>query len=259
MVLNISKKRVSTILRSFGREVEPRFAANVIVITPYSRGLLPLGIEQTARTAGAFAGAVRAKRDTLQTLYYSAKNSWTEARSLRARYDALPPFDPYEHALNGSTDVGHSTLLDAAIAAEVTAQDSAAAFIMICDYSLQRINAEGLTVDTRTIGGEAYNGVKLNRAIWALANQTRHLHKWQQNDWHQESYNVLVSLQLRPTYPDAARLFLEKLELSAYVDFEERLTATAEDLLQGTGLQLTRFGPGIVTMTIRADLGSAPP
>jgi hypothetical protein len=96
----------------------------------------------------------------------------------------------------------------------------------------------------------------LNRAIWALANQARHLHEWQQNDWDENSYKVLVALDLFPTYHDASRLFLEKLNLPSYVDFEERLTKTTLDVLKRTGLELTRTGPGIVTLTMK---GQPPP
>ena len=210
-------------------------------------------LETTARAAAHFAGTIRAKRETLQTLYYAAKNSWAEAQALKQRYAALPPLDFYTLRIGGDTDQGHSTLLDAQKAAEATAQDSAAAFIIICDYSLQRLRTEGETPDTRTLGADAYNGVKLNRAIWALANQARHLHEWQQNDWDEKSYEVLVTLDLFPTYHDAARLFLEKLNLQSYIDFEERLTKTALDVLKVTGLELTRTGPGIVTLTMKGE------
>jgi hypothetical protein len=213
-------------------------------------------LEEKARAAAHFAGTVRAKRETLQTLYYAAKNSWDEARAMRQRYAALPPLDPYKLPIDGQRDLGHSALLDGAIAAEATAQDSASAFMVICDYSLQRLGTEAAVVDTRTIGADAYNGVKLNQAIWALANQARHLHKWQQNNWHQEPYDVLVALELFPTYSDSARLFLEKLQLASYIDFEERLTATALDILKGTGFELTRMGPGIVTLTMMAQPSS---
>lgn len=210
-------------------------------------------LEETARAAAHFVGAIRAKRDTLQTLYYAAKNSWAEAQALRKRYAALPRVDPYTLQIDSKADTGHSMLLDGAIGAEATAQDSAAAFILICDYSLQRLSTEGSITDTRTIGAEAYNNVKLNRAIWALANQARHLHKWHQNNWHQEPYDVLMALDLYPTFSDAARRFLEKLDLASYVDFEERLMATAHDVLTPTGYEVTRSGPGIVTLTMKVQ------
>jgi len=211
-------------------------------------------LEQTARAAAHFAGTIRAKRETLQTLFYAAKNSWAEAQALKQRYDALPPLDPYTLGIGGGEDLGHSALLDVKIGAESNAQDSAAAFIIICDYSLQRLRTEGDTADTRTLGPDAYNGIKLNSAIWALANQARHLHAWQKNDWDAKPYEVLIALDLLPTYHDAARLFLEKLDLTAYVAFEEMLISTARDVLKAIGFELTRNGPGIVTLTMRGGL-----
>ena len=209
--------------------------------------------ETTTRAAAHFAGTIRAKRETLQTLYYAAKNSWAEAQALKRRFDALPPMDLYTLGLNSDADLEYSTLLDGQKGAEATAQDSAVAFIIICDYSLQRLRTEGKTADTRTLGADAYRGVKLNKAIWALANQARHLHDWQNNNWDEKSYEVLVALGLFPIYHDAARLFLENLNLPSYVDFEERMLDTARDVLRETGCDLTRTGPGIVRLTMKAQ------
>lgn len=202
------------------------------------------------QAAARFAGGIRAKRETLQTLFYAAKNGWAEAQALGLRYDALPPLDLYSIPNNGGGE--HATLLDGKLAAEATARDSAVAFVIICDYSLQRLRTEGKTADTRSLGPDAYNGVKLNRAVWALANQARHLHEWQQNQWDKKSYEVLVKLDLLPTEHDAARLFLEKLCLRSYIDFEERLMQTAADVLGGLG-SLIRNGPGIVTIAVRGS------
>lgn len=214
-----------------------------------------MGAIETAQAAAHFAGSIRAKRETLQTLFYAAKNSWAEARALQLRYDALPPLDLYSVPGNGGGE--HAAVLDGKLGAEATAQDSAVAFIIICDYSLQRLRSEGGAADTRTLGLDAYGGVKLNQAIWALGNQARHLHEWQQNRWDPKSYEVLVRLGLFPTYHDAARLFLEKLNLASYVDFEERLTHTAIDALKGSGFELTRNGPGIVTLTMVGSQASS--
>lgn len=212
-------------------------------------------LEQTTRAVANFAGTIRAKREVLQTLYYAAKNSWTEALALRQRLKAVPPLDLTKPRTPGDDDLGYTEFHDDAVAAEATAQDSAAAFMIICDYSLRRLRTEGDTVDTRTIGADAYNGVKLNKAIWALANQARHLDKWQQNDWHRESYEALVALDLFPTYDGAARLFLERLNLPSYLDFEERLTMTVHDVLKPAGLELTRTRPG----TVRISMKGLPP
>jgi hypothetical protein len=85
--------------------------------------------EETTRAAAHFAGAIRAKRDTLQTLYYAAKNSWSEALALKQRYNALPRLDLYAVPIGSDADIRYSSLLDGQRGAEATAQDSAAAFI----------------------------------------------------------------------------------------------------------------------------------
>jgi len=218
---------------------------------------LPVGWAKNHRNASRDR-ALRREKSTLSGFQRPRAAFFTGLLALSSRLKDLPPIDALAHPNNGDKFAKHAPLLDAATASEATAQDSAAAFIIICDYSLQRLAAEGMTADTRTIGPEAYNGVKLNQAIWALANQARHLHQWQQNNWDPESYAVLLALEVFPTYHDAARLFLEKLNLPAYVEFEDRLTSTARDVLAGTGFELTATGPGIVSISIVSRNADAP-
>jgi hypothetical protein len=144
-------------------------------------------------------------------------------------------------------------------AAQATAEDSAVALILIADYSIRRLGKEGdgEIPDTRTIGGDAYNGVKLNEAIWALANQARHLHEWEaKNAASPREHAVFLALNLPPLYHQAARMFLEQMSLPSYIDFEDRLAQTALDVLAASPFRLDAASAGMVTIRM---VGEPPP
>jgi hypothetical protein len=123
-----------------------------------------------------------------------------------------------------------------------SAQDSAIALMIIIDYSLQRFRQAANIEDLRIVGVEAYSGVKLNEAIWSLANQARHLQEWERRDEAkletQDEIKVLRRLGLDPRSHDAAREFLARLNAASYLDLEEKLISTAHEILRGTGYEL---------------------
>ncbi|HEV3155920.1 MAG TPA: hypothetical protein VGZ00_01095 [Candidatus Baltobacteraceae bacterium] len=56
------------------------------------------------------------------------------------------------------------------------------ALVFLVDLPLQRFTNEvGIGINELKEIGKVYNGVKFNSAIWALANQARHLKDWKAN------------------------------------------------------------------------------
>lgn len=81
--------------------------------------------------------------------------------------------------------------------------------------------------------------MKLNAAIWALANQSRHIHTWAQCDAaeleQKQEVQIFRRLQHDPLNLNAAREVLCALKVNSYVDLEALLLATADDAIAGTG------------------------
>jgi hypothetical protein len=128
------------------------------------------GIEQ-------FEAAFRARRNLLQTLFYSTRNSCSDAWAFHLRAEKSNA--PGGSAISGLlTSIVYS--FDKTVA-EQTAQDAAWALMLIVDYALQRLGDSIRPVDTRDLGPKLSTGVRLSEVIWALANQARHLHEWMQN------------------------------------------------------------------------------
>jgi hypothetical protein len=185
-----------------------------------------------------YALAIRSKRDLLQTLFYATRNSAADSWSFHRQIERYL-------SLHGDVAVGpwHSVaapreLVEGKRIAEATAQDSALALMLILDYSMQRFrtDAEGV-VDSRTIGPAIGNGVKLNAAIWALANQARHIHEWEECD-HDKleakgEVKVLRSLDHDPLNLNAAREVICGLKAASYIDFEEILLLATSSIPTG--------------------------
>lgn len=207
-----------------------------------------------AAAAARFALGIRSRRDILRTLYYATKNGADEAWAFHRKLQALAP----RAALN-SGPLGMSPLngfivsvgdvlprheaLNGQRAAEASAQDSACALMLILDYSIQRLRDEVAPLDTRDVGHEIQPGIKLNKAIWALANQARHAHKWltcaDAQLYAQEDVQTLVALRHDPRNLNAAReLLLVGMHLSAYLTLEDMLIETAREILAPTGWKL---------------------
>ena len=208
-----------------------------------------------AVSAAMFALAIRAKRDILQTLFYATRSNAADAWAFHKRLENL------EHKREGGGFVvspgnimPRHELVNAKTAAEATAQDSALALMLIVDYSLQRFH-DAAAVDTRTIGDELADGVKLNAVIWALANQARHLHEWQRCGTDKleanPSVKIIRALKHDPLNPNVAREVLCGLEIGSYVDFEEMLLTTAHEALKGSGSILALVTAG--TFILDAD------
>ena len=127
-------------------------------------------------------------------------------------------------------------------AAEATAQDGAFAFILVLDYAVRRLGRLLPGIDKRTVGTTVMNGVKLNNAIWALANQARHADEWMamksQDLQAQPSAAVIMTLGYDPQNLNAAREFVCALPIYTYLDLEEMLLISARELLNGTGWHL---------------------
>jgi hypothetical protein len=208
-----------------------------------------------AQVAAYYALAIRSKRDLLQTLFYATRNNAANAWTLHQ--GLLEVEQP--HPDGSVTIIGDITarqeLRDAKTTAEATAQDSAWALILILDYSLQRFASAAPETDSRAVGPEVGNGVKLNAAIWALANQARHLHDWEGRKPEllekQQDVAFIRQMGFDPLNPNAAREFLcvTLRAVSSYIAFEKMLMQTAYDVLNGTEWRL-----GVVTAgTLRLD------
>ncbi len=97
----------------------------------------------------------------------------------------------------------------------------------------------------------------MNEAVWALANQARHLHDWEaKNAASPREQGVFLSLNLPPLFHQAARMFLEKMSLPSYIDFEDRLAQMAFDVLAGSPYRLDTASAGMVTIMM---MGEPPP
>lgn len=117
--------------------------------------------------------------------------------------------------------------------AEQTAQDAAWALMLIVDYALQRL-ADGIKpIDTRVLGPTLSGDVRLSAAVWALANQARHLHDWMQTPnarlEKNPSVKIIRDLDHDPLNPNVAREVVAALPYEAYIDFEDAIFAIAED------------------------------
>ena len=124
-------------------------------------------------------------------------------------------------------------VLNAKNAAEATAEDSAITFVLMVDRALQRLRPGIGAVDTRDLGPEIVPGVRLNRVIWALANQARHLHEWVARadaQLHaQPDVQAIVALKQDPRNENAAREIIMGMNLNSYLALEEMLIQTARD------------------------------
>jgi hypothetical protein len=202
-----------------------------------------------AVAAANFALAIRSKRDLLQTLYYATKTNAAEAFAFDLRLNMVQ-----EARAGGAYSVAPGNimprheLMNAKTAAEATAQDSAWAFFLIADYSLQRFRAAVPGIDTREIGPDVRNGVKLNAAIWALANQARHLHSWLSCDdatlGAKAESGIIRQLEYDPRDPNASREFLCWLPVAAYVDIEDMLLVSARSTINSFGSNLSMISAG---------------
>jgi hypothetical protein len=220
------------------------------------------------RAAANYAMGIRSRRDLLQTLYYATKNSADEAWALHTQ---LQPLEPRlglgasalgTAPLNGAPPVRagdvlpRHEILNSKRAAEATAQDAACALMLILDFSLQRLRQDISSLDTRELGPEIAPGIKLNNAIWALANQARHAHKWMTASDSQldamEEVKVIKSLKHAPRNLNAAREIVCALQLNAYVTLEGMMLRTAHDVIEPTGWRLGMVSAG----TFRVDAPS---
>ena len=145
------------------------------------------------------------------------------------------------------------------LAYQTSAQDAASSLILLCDGALRRLHTEQVTdvsfaqagspeMNVRECGETAWNGVTFSAAIWALANQTRHIDRWRTYTEEvlakNEDFSVLARLDLTPLDDDVSFQFLILLGLTAYRAFEDRLVSI------GTDLMYRRYG-GSKILTVR--------
>lgn len=195
----------------------------------------------TALAAAYFALGIRARRDVLSTLFYAVKNSAAEAWAFHLRIqEREEPRQGGMVAIKAGNVMPRQALIDAKGEAEATAQDSAWALVLIADYAIQRLRSGIGDRDTRDIGADADRGVKFNRVVWALAAQARHAHTWLDRPddqlFAQEDAQTIRTLGHDPRNPNAAREIIAGMPgVNSYVDLEDKLLATAHELLVGTG------------------------
>jgi hypothetical protein len=201
-----------------------------------------------------YARAIRAKRDILQTLFYAVRNKSIEVKAFDKRIDIVAPAVgyttmsgaiEYRRSATGGTDQEWYELACERSAAHFSAQDSASAMMLIIGYSLKRLRTAGPLPKITDIGRDSYNGVKLNAAIWALANQARHVDNWHKCDkTNSNEWKIIAKLNLEPREHEAAWHFLEKLNLFSYLDLEESLLATAHEALKDSAIKLSTISAG---------------
>jgi hypothetical protein len=192
--------------------------------------------------AAEYARGIRARRDVLSTLFYAVKNSSADAWAYYTRQKGLEQseFDGRAVSVPSGRDSERLTLIEARKLAEASAQDSAWALFLIADYSLQRLRPGIGGIDLREVGPDLAPGVKFNRMVWAIANQARHAHDWQSRSdailYAQHDVQTIVALHHDPRNANAAREILVGMpDVISYVDLEDKLLATAHELLEGTG------------------------
>ena len=213
-----------------------------------------------ARAAGLYAMGIRSRRDLLQSLYYGIKNNAAEAWELHRRLQTLQQVQAVNTGSLGAAPLNHGVsirpgdimprheVLNAKNAAEATAEDSAITLVLMVDRALQRLRPGISAVDTRDLGPEIVSGIRLNRVIWALANQARHLHEWiaraDAQLYAQPDVQVIVALKHDPRNENAAREIIMGMNLNSYLAFEEMMIQTARDVLAPTGWTLRMLSAG---------------
>ena len=183
--------------------------------------------------AGEFLRDVLARRLLLQTLFFAIKSNGDEASALIDRRVALYPDPPsdYDDLSNDERDLHEAIATHMALS-----EDSSVALIMLLDAPLRRLgDASG--EDQRNLGDYAYNGVKLTRAIWALANRHRHLYEWRSLSedalYKNQSAAILKTLDLNPLDSNATYNFMKRCAFDSYFDFEQRARSVVSKFLTG--------------------------
>jgi hypothetical protein len=176
-------------------------------------GGTPNGIDE-------FWAGIRYRRNLLQTLFYSTRNSSRDAWAFHRRAEKSDMLSSIIHSFDKTV-------------AEQTAQDAAWALMLILDYALQRLKDTIAPIDTRDLGPTLSPGVRLTATIWALANQARHLHEWMQTPSSEleknASVRIIRALQHDPLNPNVAREIIAALPYEAYADLEDAILVIAED------------------------------
>jgi hypothetical protein len=126
--------------------------------------------------------------------------------------------------------IGRRETLQLLFAGALTNRDFADALVVLIDASLRRF-AAGTGVAWTELGAE-FHGVKLNKAIWALANHVRYVGVWREdpestNSRQRANFRVFEALGIDPLHDHAARLYFVSLELGSYAQLEEALLSTA--------------------------------
>jgi hypothetical protein len=120
--------------------------------------------------------------------------------------------------------------------------------MLLLDASLQRLRFGIEPLDQRDFGPEIAPGLKLNKAIRALANQARHGHGWIGKPDSELNVigdvQVIQSLKHSPRNLNAAREVICGMNLNAYVTFESMMLQTAHDVIAPTGWKLGMVAAG---------------
>jgi hypothetical protein len=131
--------------------------------------------------------------------------------------------------------------------------------MLIVDYSRRMFESAAGGICTRSLGPYITTDVTLNSAVWALANQARHLHSWTLRDpavlEQRPEIEVIRKLGHDPLNPRAARevLCVGLRDVPSYVRLEEMLIETAHDALKGTGRRLALVTAGTMRLDVVRD------
>ncbi len=189
----------------------------------------------TAQIVGLFYRRIIGLRGLLQPLYFSVMSAYAEAMELT---DRQAVFEANREA-DEEPSPEFAQLMDETAALISQARDGSNAIVMICDSALRSLHVN-LKKSITESGEEAYNGVKLSRAIWDLANRYRHVARWRSASGKTKGSesNTFGSLGIDLVDELSTIKFLEKCGFKSYRDFEDRLLSIATPFIP-TGLQVS--------------------
>jgi hypothetical protein len=193
-----------------------------------------------------FKASICARRDLLQHLFEYALKRWEDVQTLSKRSHEIHEKRTDRSVVRPGKEIEARDAARQLDSAQWAAQDSANALMLIVGYSLERFLAavwsrplerKDLHDALKTLGFDAYHGVKLGSAIVALGDLARHLHEPQAEPPKRlkpRTKEVLDALCLGETHNEAAAQFLQNLQknnpaFQSYDDFARALLRIADD------------------------------
>jgi hypothetical protein len=127
--------------------------------------------------------------------------------------------------------------------------DAASALILISATELDRLHRRA-SVDLFERGAETYvHGIYIARAIYALANQYKHLAKWRSEGTLNDDAPIVAALVGEASREDAAAEFLLR-GYPRYEEFEDALLSCADNIVTDGSIPASGRG-GIPRITMR--------